>query len=168
MLWRSFKSTVMSVARPHHLKDLGKAGFWPFLRPVLSGRNTEDDLTQSWQGLIPKVDWRSNSLLKNQLPVSQCLLEHLPACSLSLGFPDSLVGKESTCNAGDPSSIPGLGRYFWRRDRLPTPVFLGFPYGSAGKESTCNLGDLGSIPGLGRSPEEGKGYPLRIRRVRHN
>ena len=27
-----------------------------------------------------------------------------------LGFPDSSVGKESTCNAGDPSSIPGLGR----------------------------------------------------------
>ena len=24
------------------------------------------------------------------------------------GFPDSSVGKESTCNAGDPSSIPGL------------------------------------------------------------
>ena len=25
-------------------------------------------------------------------------------------FPDSLVGKESTCNAGDPGSVPGLGR----------------------------------------------------------
>ena len=25
------------------------------------------------------------------------------------GFPDSLVGKESTCNAGDPGLIPGLG-----------------------------------------------------------
>ena len=26
------------------------------------------------------------------------------------GFPDSSVGKESTCNAGDRSLIPGLGR----------------------------------------------------------
>ena len=26
------------------------------------------------------------------------------------GFPDSLVGKESACNAGDPSLIPGSGR----------------------------------------------------------
>ena len=26
------------------------------------------------------------------------------------GFPDSSVGKQSACNAGDPSSIPGLGR----------------------------------------------------------
>ena len=27
-----------------------------------------------------------------------------------LGFPHSSVGKESTCNAGDPGSIPGSGR----------------------------------------------------------
>ena len=27
------------------------------------------------------------------------------------GFPHSSVGKESTCNAGDPGSIPGSGRY---------------------------------------------------------
>ena len=26
------------------------------------------------------------------------------------GFPDSSVGKESTCKAGDPGLIPGLGR----------------------------------------------------------
>ena len=26
------------------------------------------------------------------------------------GFPVSSAGKESTCNAGDPGSIPGLGR----------------------------------------------------------
>ena len=25
-------------------------------------------------------------------------------------FPDSSVGKESSCNAGDPGSIPGSGR----------------------------------------------------------
>ena len=27
-----------------------------------------------------------------------------------MGVPDSLVGKESSCSAGDPGSIPGLGR----------------------------------------------------------
>ena len=27
-----------------------------------------------------------------------------------MGFSDSLVGKESACNAGDPSLIPGSGR----------------------------------------------------------
>ena len=30
-------------------------------------------------------------------------------CSIR-GFPDSSVGKESACNAGDPGSIPGAGR----------------------------------------------------------
>ena len=78
----------------------------------------------------------------------------------SKGFPDSSVGKESTCNTGDPSSIPWVGKIHCKRDRLPTPVFLGFSCSSAGKESACNVGNLGSIPGLGRSPGEEKGYPL--------
>ena len=26
-------------------------------------------------------------------------------------FPDSSLGKESACKAGDPSLVPGLGRY---------------------------------------------------------
>ena len=33
-----------------------------------------------------------------------------PLISLCMGFPDSLVGKESACNAGDPSLILGSGR----------------------------------------------------------
>ena len=70
-----------------------------------------------------------------------------------LGFPGSSAGKESACNAGDPSSI---SRWIsWRRDRLPIPVFLGFPGSSDDKESVCNAGDLGSIPGFGRSLEKG-------------
>ena len=28
-----------------------------------------------------------------------------------MGFPDSSVGKESSCNSGDPGLIPGLGRF---------------------------------------------------------
>ena len=69
-----------------------------------------------------------------------------------MGFPDSSDGKESACNAGDPSLIP------CRKEWLPIPVVLDFPGGSDGKESASNVGDLGSIPGLGRSP--GEGHPL--------
>ena len=29
---------------------------------------------------------------------------------MTVGFPDNSVGKELACNAGDPDSIPGLGR----------------------------------------------------------
>ena len=36
--------------------------------------------------------------------------EHMPATVLNMGFPRSSVGKESACNAGDPSLIPGSGR----------------------------------------------------------
>ena len=35
------------------------------------------------------------------------------------GLPDSTVGKESVCNAGDPGSIPGLGRPI--RERIGYP-----------------------------------------------
>ena len=39
------------------------------------------------------------------------LLNYFPLIILFIypGFPHSSVGKESACNAGDPSSIPGLG-----------------------------------------------------------
>ena len=72
-----------------------------------------------------------------------------------LCFPDSSVGKESTCSAGNPSSIPGLGRSPGEGIGYP----LQYSLVSAGKESTCNAGGLGSIPGLGRTPGEGTGYP---------
>ena len=39
------------------------------------------------------------------------------------GFPDSSVGKESACNAGDPSSIPGWGRSTGEGIGYPLPYF---------------------------------------------
>ena len=36
-----------------------------------------------------------------------------------LGFPCGSAGKESTCNAGDLDSIPGLGRYPGERKVYP-------------------------------------------------
>ena len=36
-----------------------------------------------------------------------------------MGFPDSSVSKESACNAGDPGSIPGLGRSTGERIGYP-------------------------------------------------
>ena len=35
-----------------------------------------------------------------------------------------LDGETSACSVGDPGSIPGLGRFPWRRKWQPTPVFL--------------------------------------------
>ena len=36
--------------------------------------------------------------------------QNKPEMSPALGFPGGSDGKDSACNAGDPSSIPGLGR----------------------------------------------------------
>ena len=40
------------------------------------------------------------------------------------GFPGGSDGKASTCNAGDPASIPGVRKISWRRKWQPTPVLL--------------------------------------------
>ena len=41
-----------------------------------------------------------------------------------MGFPGSSDGKESACNAGDPGSIPGLGRFPWRRGMVTRTSML--------------------------------------------
>ena len=66
----------------------------------------------------------------------------------------------SACNAGDPSSIPGLGRSTGEGIGYPLQYSWAFLVAQPLKNLPNNVGDLGSIPGLGRSPKEGKGYPL--------
>ena len=76
-----------------------------------------------------------------------------------LGFPDSSFGKESTCNAGDPSSIPGLGR--------STGEGIGYPlqYSWASLEAQLvknppAMWETWIQSGFWRSLGKGKGYPL--------
>ena len=49
---------------------------------------------------VPEHMWLHLTLSDNSVSTDQCY-----QC-----FPDSSVGKESACNAGDLGSIPGLGR----------------------------------------------------------
>ena len=135
-------------SRPNHIKELGSA-------------LNVDPLCILHRVPSPKFMFKTIWWTSNHVP-RQRLLQYCPGASkqglyatiLHMYAPliDSSVGKESTCNTGDPSSIPRSGR--------STPVFLGFPCGSASKESTSNVGDLDWISGLGRSSVEGKGYPL--------
>ena len=62
-------------------------------------------------------------------------------------IPGSSVGKESTCNGGDPGLIPGLGRSPGEGTGLPTPVFLGFPGGAC-----LQCGRPGFDPWVGNIP----------------
>ena len=83
-----------------------------------------------------------------------------------MGFPDSSVGKESTCNAGDPSLtgdpglIPGSGRSPGEGIGYPLQYSWASFVAQLVKKMPAMRADLGLIPGLGRSPGEGKGYPL--------
>ena len=66
---------------------------------------------------LSKVVWlRAHPLLPEGKGV------HPP--ELQLSFPGGLAGKESACNAEYLGSISGLGRFPWRKERLPKPVFF--------------------------------------------
>ena len=77
-----------------------------------------------------------------------------------MGFPDSSVGKESACNAGDPSLIPGSERSAGEGIGYP----FQYSWASLVAQLVKNLPAMqetwGLIPGLGRSHGEGKGYSL--------
>ena len=102
-------------------------------------------------------------------------------------FPEGWDGKESAYKAGDPGSIPGLGRSpeegndyrlqssCWKNSmdrgawwatvlgtskswtRLSDYAFNRL---SSKKNLLANAGDVGLVPELGRSPGEGNGNPL--------
>ena len=57
--------------------------------------------------MIDLTENLASSLLDSKENLSSVILAII---GLFRGFPDSSVGKESTCNAGDPGSIPGSGR----------------------------------------------------------
>ena len=78
----------------------------------------------------------------------------------SKGFPGSSAGKESTCNAGDPSSIPGSGRSPGEGIGYP----LQYSWTSLAAQTVKNLPTMqetwvGSLS-RGRSPGRGHGNPL--------
>ena len=76
------------------------------------------------------------------------------------GFLGSSVGKESACNAGDPSLTPGSGR--------STGEGIAYPLQSSGASLVAQL--VKNLPAMREtgvqslgwedSPGEGKGYPL--------
>ena len=77
-----------------------------------------------------------------------------------MGFPDISVGKESVCNAGDPSSIPGSGRSAGKGIGYP----LQYSWASLVAQLVKNLPATREtwLQSLGwEDPlEKGKAYPL--------
>ena len=97
--------------------------------------------------------------MEDPIPLARVLgSRNQPSANRRIKFPytkGSSAGKESACNAGEPSWIPGSGGSTGEAIGYPPQYSWGFLVdGSAGKESAGNAGDLGSIPGLGRSSGE--------------
>ena len=82
---------------------------------------------------LSKTLLNATSSLKNLLIKSELIFSSLTRplfCTsvitispLFYHFPCGSAGKEYACNVGHLDSIPGLGRFPWRRERLHTPVF---------------------------------------------
>ena len=73
-----------------------------------------------------------------------------------MGFPDSSVGKESACNAGDPGSIPGSGRSSGKGIGYP----LQYSWASFVAQLRVKNPPAMRETWVGKIPGEGKGYPL--------
>ena len=58
------------------------------------------------------------------------MISNIDILSRTLGFPDSSVGKEYACNAGDPGLIPGSGR--------STGEGIGYPLQYCGLENSTD------------------------------
>ena len=69
--------------------------------------------------------------------------------SIYVGLPGSSAGKQSVRNAGDLGSIPGSGRFPWRREATWEAhicnIHKVFPGGSVGKESAWRREQLPTL-----------------------
>ena len=75
------------------------------------------------------------------------------------GFPDSSIGKESACNVGDPSWIPGSGR----SSGEGISYLLQYSWASlwlSWERIHRQCRGPGFYSWVWKIPEEGKGYPL--------
>ena len=73
-----------------------------------------------------------------------------------MGFPGSSVGKESACNAGDPSSIPGSGRSPGEGIGYPLQYSSASLVAQKGKNPPAILETWVQSMGLEDPPEKGK------------
>ena len=78
-----------------------------------------------------------------------CFVDRINAVQ---GFPDSSVGKESACNAGDPSSIPGSGRSAGEGIRYPFQYFWASLVAQLVKNLPAMWDTCGFDPWVGKIP----------------
>ena len=98
---------------------------WLAIKAYEGGKDWEFGISG---GKLSYIEWINNKVLLyitgnyNQY----LMINHNGKFSLYIyiGFPGNSDGKKSACNVGDLGLIPGLGRFPWKSEWLPTPVFL--------------------------------------------
>ena len=81
------------------------------------------------------------------------------------GFPGGSAGKESACNAGDPSRIPGSRRCAGEGIGYPLQFSWAFLLAQLVKSPPAMRETWVRSLGQGRSPGEGNGSPLQYSRL---
>ena len=102
-----------------------------------------------WEDPLEKEMATHSSILAWRIPWTEELVGYSPwgrkesdtTEQLHFTFPGSSVSKEPACNAGDMSSIPGVGKILQRRKWQPTPVSL--PGKSHGQRSLVGYSPRG-------------------------
>ena len=126
---------------------------WTSFCPSPSGHASLPFVPLETWGCDLSVSHRQDNLWQNVVAVGSLFLS--PG-----GFPGSSVGKESTCNAGDPGSIPGSGRSAGEGTGYP----LQYSWASLVAQLVKNLPTMWEtwVQSLGGEDplKNGKGYPL--------
>ena len=127
---------------PHGRRDLPGSGIAPTSPGGADGSLTTEPPGKPIKSLFELLKMTATSLTlqceKYRLNVMILHLILFPLfynqLPLSLSLPGGSDGKQPPCHAGGPCLIPGSGRFPWRREWQPAPVFL--PGESHGKSWT--------------------------------
>ena len=121
----------------------------PTIKPSATADNlyeeTQDEKAQVSRSACQRNDFREPRLLHLPIPrkalnfVTWDIWFSLINSNLLMfqGFPDSSVGKKSTCNVGDPNLIPGFGR--------SSGEGIGYPQQYSGLENSQSQTQLSEI-----------------------
>ena len=124
---------------PEDLPDLGNKPRHPVSPALQAGSLPSEPLSKS--NLLPFETCLSGIPASSSKHLfSKEYQNHWSLFSLLHGFPDSSVGEESSCNAGDPGSSPGSGK--------STGEGIGYPLQYSGLENSMGY----IVHGVTKSP----------------
>ena len=81
------------------------------LHPQVLSSHPQDFIKRTSVPAAQAAGWQGckNKVFNKQIKATLLIIKK--SCSKATCFPGRSAGKESTCSAGDPSSIPGSGRF---------------------------------------------------------